>query len=246
MAKINKITLDGISYDLVDTESRSLITETEQNLREELDTKQDILVSGNNIKTVNGLSLVGKGNIDLATLSGSCSADAAPIASSLNISTTEDEVILGGSTIGGEDINITIPAATTKSAGVMSAEDKTMIGNLEEGLESLNATVVNYNRFVNSLESYTQQQVIHDLLDKGRLSAGLVVQYYSSSGWRTMCYNSTSELPSSFISLDNWIDEPYNYHEQNKRVYLTEEEYNALKEVGEIDANTEYNIYEKL
>lgn len=130
MAKINKITLDGISYDLVDTESRSLITETEQNLREEIDTKQDTLVSGNNIKTINGLSLVGRGNIDLANLSGSSSADAAPIGSSLNFSTTEDEVVLGGSTLGGDSINITIPAATTENAGVMSAEDKIQLNSV--------------------------------------------------------------------------------------------------------------------
>ena len=165
---------------------------------------------------------------------------------SLKVKTKSDSVSLSYTDLGDGEFELPIPTATTSKAGMMSAEDKTMIGNLEEGLESLNATVVNYNRLINSLESYTQQQVIHDLLDKGRLSAGLVVQYYSSSGWRTMCYNSTSELPSSFISLDNWIDEPYNYHEQNKRVYLTEEEYNALKEAGEIDANTEYNIYEKL
>ena len=141
MAKINKITLDGISYDLVDTESRSLITETEQNLREEIDTKQDTLVPGNNIKTINGLSLVGPGNIDLATLSGSSSADAAPIGSSLNFSTTEDEVVLGGSTLGGDSINITIPTATTEKAGMMSAEDKNKLSMTGAGTFTNNINI---------------------------------------------------------------------------------------------------------
>ena len=103
---------------------------TEQNnLSNKVDTKQNVLVSGNNIKTVNGLSLVGSGNIDLATLSGSSSADAAPIASTLNFTTTEDSVILEGNTLGGESIEVEIPAATTDSAGVMSAEDKRDLDN---------------------------------------------------------------------------------------------------------------------
>lgn len=37
---------------------------------DELSTKQESLVSGTNIKTINGASVLGSGDIDLSTLSG--------------------------------------------------------------------------------------------------------------------------------------------------------------------------------
>ena len=109
--------------ELCEVEVDKLKTE-QSDLSDKVDTKQDTLVSGNNIKTVNGLSLVGSGNIDLGNLSGSSSADAAPIASTLNFTTTEDSVVMGGNTLGGESIEVEVPVATIESAGVMSAEDK--------------------------------------------------------------------------------------------------------------------------
>lgn len=54
-------------------------------------------------------------------------ADAAPIASTLNFTTTEDSVVLEGNTLGGESIEVEIPIATTEKAGVMSAEDKAFL-----------------------------------------------------------------------------------------------------------------------
>lgn len=109
--------------ELCEVEVDKLKTE-QSDLSDKVDSKQNVLVSGNNIKTVNGLSLVGSGNIDLATLSGSSSADTAPIASTLNFTTTEDNVVLEGNTLGGESIEVEIPIATTESAGVMGKEDK--------------------------------------------------------------------------------------------------------------------------
>lgn len=46
---------------------------TEEDLNTELDTKQDTLVSGTNIKTINGTSLLGSGNITLETPEGGLS-----------------------------------------------------------------------------------------------------------------------------------------------------------------------------
>lgn len=46
---------------------------TEEDLNTELDTKQDTLVSGTNIKTINGTSLLGSGNITLDTPEGGLS-----------------------------------------------------------------------------------------------------------------------------------------------------------------------------
>ena len=96
----------------------------QEQINESIENKQDKLISGNNIKTINGLSLMGSGNIDLETLSGSSSADIAPNTSTLRVESTENNTTLLGNTIGGDDIVINFPAATTETAGVMSSEDK--------------------------------------------------------------------------------------------------------------------------
>ena len=177
MAKINKITLEGISYDLVDIESRSLITETEQNLREELDTKQDTLISGSNIKTVNGLSLVGSGNIDLGNLSGSSSADAAPIASTLNFTTTEDSVVMGGNTLGGESIEVEVPVATIESAGVMSAEDKSKLDGFDDKITPI--TGVFLEKF--SGNGTQNSEVTHHLVAGKKYTITAILKQYNES-----------------------------------------------------------------
>lgn len=181
MAKINKITLDGLEYEIEDSKAQEKLIELESILpdsfktingesivgegnidlsddyatKEDLSDKQDTLISGNNIKTVNGLSLVGPGNIDLATLSGSSSADAAPSGSSLNFSTTEDSVILEGYTIGGEKILVPISAATKETAGVMSAEDKIKVNSGFVGTTTQSQPI--------ELNSYTEEGVYNFL-----------------------------------------------------------------------------------
>ena len=61
MANVSKITVNGNDYDIKDTEARS-----------GLSNKQDTLVSGTNIKTVNGNSLLGSGDL---TVGGSVDID---------------------------------------------------------------------------------------------------------------------------------------------------------------------------
>lgn len=52
MSKINKIKVNNIEYDIEDT------------------SKQEILISGTNIKTINGSSILGQGNIEISGGSG--------------------------------------------------------------------------------------------------------------------------------------------------------------------------------
>lgn len=83
MANISKITLpDGASYDIRDT------------------SKQAILVSGTNIKTVNGNSLLGSGNITISggtTYTAGTGIDITNGVISLNV--TDVENAYGGRTI---------------------------------------------------------------------------------------------------------------------------------------------------
>ena len=135
-------------------------------------------------------------------------------------------------------------ATWINSHGEAAADIVAQLVALAEEIGKLNTTTVNYCLLVGSKEPRTQEEVINDLINKGRLSAGIVVHYYANDGWRTMRYNSISETPKEFLKPGNWVDEPYDYHQKNRRVYLTEAEYEALKEDGFVDESTEYNIFE--
>lgn len=93
--------------------------------------------SGKNLKTINGLSLVGPGNIDLENISGNSSADPAINASTLGVVQNEDTVRVEGYTIGGNLVTLIIKSATSSQAGVSSAEDKKYIEYVKELLVNL-------------------------------------------------------------------------------------------------------------
>lgn len=93
--------------------------------------------SGKNLKTINGLPLVGPGNIDLESISGSSSADPAINASTLGVIQNKDTVRVEGYTIGGNLITLTIKSATSSQAGISSAEDKKYIEYVKELLVNL-------------------------------------------------------------------------------------------------------------
>lgn len=93
--------------------------------------------SGKNLKTINGLSLVGPGNIDLDSISGSSSADPAFNASTLNVIQNSDTVRLEGYTIGGTRLELSVTPASSTQAGITSAEDKRYIEAVKELLVSL-------------------------------------------------------------------------------------------------------------
>lgn len=105
MAKINQIRLSGTTYSIEDsgaTESISLINAA-------ISGKQDTLVSGTNIKTINNESLLGSGNIDIQGGGGKAieagrgisittgeTADTVSFNLSLSSSTIATDSIVGG------------------------------------------------------------------------------------------------------------------------------------------------------
>lgn len=109
--------------------------------------------SGKNLKTINGLPLVGPGNIDLESISGSSSADPAINASTLGVIQNKDTVRVEGYTIGGNLITLTIKSATSSQAGISSAEDKKYIEYVKELLVNL----------INRLEEDTPEKIAEQL-----------------------------------------------------------------------------------
>ena len=100
--------------------------------------KQDTLVSGTNIKTINGNSILGEGNlviegggIDLSNYYTKTETDTKldtkqnTLVSGTNIKTVNSQSILGEG-----NIEVTIPDATTATSGAMSAADKTKLDSI--------------------------------------------------------------------------------------------------------------------
>lgn len=95
--------------------------------------KQDKLVSGTNIKTINGESVLGSGNISIS--SGSAVADfnaIVYISASQDASKVELSITAKNTVTGTEQpvSKIQLPAVTTSLAGVMIPADKTKLNNI--------------------------------------------------------------------------------------------------------------------
>ena len=107
-------------------------------LETSLGNKQDTLVSGTNIKTINNQSILGEGNItiegggiDLSNYYNKTEVDTKldakqnTLVSGTNIKTINSQSILGEG-----NIEVTIPDATTATSGAMSAADKTKLDSI--------------------------------------------------------------------------------------------------------------------
>lgn len=107
-------------------------------LQTAMDGKQATLVSGTNIKTINGNSILGEGNlviegggIDLSNYYNKTEVDTKldtkqnTLVSGTNIKTINSQSILGEG-----NIEVTIPDATTATSGAMSAADKTKLDSM--------------------------------------------------------------------------------------------------------------------
>lgn len=103
-----------------------------------MDGKQPTLVSGTNIKTINGNSILGEGNlviegggIDLSNYYNKTEVDTKldtkqnNLVSGTNIKTINSQSILGEG-----NLEVTIPDATTATSGAMSAADKTKLDSI--------------------------------------------------------------------------------------------------------------------
>lgn len=122
---------------LIDENSRAY--NAEQALQ---DSKQDTLVSGTNIKTINGESILGEGDMPIggADYLYQYTLSADNLNQLLYNVTTDSSVVIRGNVVekgdeeSGANISLTtLPVATTEKAGVMSAADKAKLDSLSGG-----------------------------------------------------------------------------------------------------------------
>lgn len=107
-------------------------------LQTAMDGKQPTLVSGTNIKTINGNSILGEGNlviegggIDLSNYYNKTEVDTKlDTKQNILVSGTNIKTINSQSILGEGNLEVTIPDATTATSGAMSAADKTKLDSI--------------------------------------------------------------------------------------------------------------------
>lgn len=132
----------------------------------QIDTKQDILVSGENIKTINNESILGNGNIQIGGSGGASTfaelqgqpTDNANLAAALNakqetlVSGTNIKSINSASLLGEGNIEV----LTSSDIGTMAAEDKADYftkTEVTDEVDTLSTTISNLNTEVNGIKS---------------------------------------------------------------------------------------------
>lgn len=134
----DKTKLDSIPETIPSQSEIDGIASNVSALQTAMDGKQPTLVSGTNIKTINGESVLGEGNlviegggIDLSNYYNKTEVDTKldakqnTLVSGTNIKTINSQSILGEG-----NIEVTIPDATTTTSGAMSAADKTKLDSI--------------------------------------------------------------------------------------------------------------------
>ena len=138
MTAADKTKLDSIPETIPSQSEIDGIAADVSALQTAMDGKQPTLVSGTNIKTINGNSILGEGNlviegggIDLSNYYTKTETDTKldtkqnTLVSGTNIKTVNSQSILGEG-----NIEVTIPDATTATSGAMSAADKTKLDSI--------------------------------------------------------------------------------------------------------------------
>lgn len=138
MTAADKTKLDSIPENIPSQSEIDGIAANVSALQTAMDGKQPTLVSGTNIKTINGNSILGEGNlviegggIDLSNYYNKTEVDTKldtkqnTLVSGTNIKTINSQSILGEG-----NIEVTIPDATTANSGAMSAADKTKLDSI--------------------------------------------------------------------------------------------------------------------
>lgn len=134
----DKTKLDSIPENIPTQTEVDNIASNVSALQTAMDGKQPTLVSGTNIKTINGNSILGEGNlvieggaIDLSNYYTKTETDTKldakqnTLVSGTNIKTVNSQSILGEG-----NLEVTIPDATTATSGAMSAADKTKLDSI--------------------------------------------------------------------------------------------------------------------
>ena len=138
MTAADKTKLDSIPETIPSQSEIDGIAANVSALQTAMNGKQPTLVSGTNIKTINGNSILGEGNlviegggIDLSNYYTKTETDTKldakqnTLVSGTNIKTINSQSILGEG-----NLEVTIPDATTATSGAMSAADKTKLDSM--------------------------------------------------------------------------------------------------------------------
>ena len=138
MSAADKTKLDSIPETIPSQSEIDGIAANVSALQTAMDGKQPTLVSGTNIKTINGNRILGEGNlviegggIDLSNYYTKTETDTKldakqnTLVSGTNIKTVNSQSILGEG-----NLEVTIPDATTATSGAMSAADKTKLDSI--------------------------------------------------------------------------------------------------------------------
>ena len=138
MSAADKTKLDSIPSNIpTQTEVDNIATNVSA-LETDMAGKQDLLVSGTNIKTINNQSILGEGNleitggdVDLTNYYTKTETDTKlDTKQNTLVSGTNIKTINGGSVLGEGNLEVTIPDATTATSGAMSAADKTKLDSM--------------------------------------------------------------------------------------------------------------------
>lgn len=77
--------------------------------------------------------------------------------------------------------------------------------SLYDSVSEFNLTILNYNLWKGDSAKVELKDVVEDLINAGRLNAGMVVAFISNTGWVYKKYTGTN-ITSEFRNLDNWKD----------------------------------------
>lgn len=116
-------------------------------LQSALNSKQDALISGTNIKTVNGTTLLGSGNLPVGTVTSV----------GLGVGSTGSDVNVSGSPVtGAASITLNIPTASASSRGALSSANWSEFNNKEDNGFTINTQTSSYTAAIGDERKLTQ------------------------------------------------------------------------------------------
>lgn len=175
---------------------------TDSVARAGLNTKQDILVSGNNIKTINNQSLLGSGNITIEGGSGGGGASEIHVIEPTPITTTQKswsqilEQAFQSAEIYGLQVtdNGTIASLVTGNTGSWTISNGSISITADAEKDSFSVTVGSVTEELYKRGGWVTKTVKDDTIDTVVINDGNMIQFYTKNG--------EGVLTSTFVRFD--------------------------------------------
>ena len=165
------------------TDGVTTIAPSQNAVFDALQAKQATLISGTNLKTINGTSLLGSGNIVITS----------ETTGATNLSIVQNALSVAISSDTGSDV--TIAQATSTSAGVLSSTDKTKLDTI-----AVNATANSTDAQLRSRSTHTGTQAISTITGLDTALSGKQATLVSGTDIKTI--NNQSLLGSGNILIE--------------------------------------------